>query len=95
MAIGHISYDRGTNHGAALHNALNDLENGRDNLLKEITTFIQMKDGDDLTVYAVEQYGFPDLATAELALAELESVKGQLDGIVAALNQAFSKFRNG
>ena len=95
MAVGHYSYNRQTPHGAALHAALTDLEGGRDSLLQSVATLIQMKDGANLTAYAVEKFGFPDVATATAALAELESAKGALDGIAATLNQLFNKFRNG
>lgn len=95
MAIGHFEYDRNTNHGAQLFGALRDIEEGRDNLLRVVATLIQMKDGSDLTSYAVEKFGFPDVSTATNALAELESTKGALDTAAATLNQCFNKFRNG
>jgi hypothetical protein len=95
MAVGHYEYNRSTPHGQALHESLTQLEEGRDNLLRQIATLIQMKDGGTLGVYAVGKYGFPDTTVANAALAELESAKGALDGIAATLNQLFNKFRNG
>lgn len=95
MAVGHYEYNRQSPHGAALHDALTSLEEGRDNLLRTVATLIQMKDGDALTSYAVGKFGFSDVTSATAALAELESMKGALDGIKAALDQAFNKFRNG
>lgn len=95
MAVGHYQYDKDTPHGAQLHSALTNIEEGRDNLLRAVACLIQMKDGADLTSYAVEKYGFIDVGKATSALAELESMKGALDGIVATLNQGFNKFRNG
>lgn len=95
MAIGHFSYNKGTAAGALLFSSLRDIEEGRDNLSRIVAAFIQMKDSGVITVYAADQFGFEDDTAATSALAELESVKGALDGIAATLNQAFAKFRNG
>lgn len=95
MAVGHYEYNPQSPHGALIDGALTNLESGRDGLNQVIATLIQMKDGANLTSYAVGKFGFPDVATATSALAELESLKGALDGIAATLNQAFAKFRSG
>lgn len=95
MAVGHIAYNPQSRQGAFLHAALTGLEDGVDGLSKTVATLIQMKDGADLTAYAVGEYGFGTTANATAALAELESAKGALDGIAATLNQLFNKFRNG
>lgn len=95
MTVGHLEYNRTTNHGAALYSALRDLEEGRDNLLRVVATLIQMKDGGSLTSYAVDKFGFTDTTAATNALSELESAKGALDTAAATLNQLFNKFRNG
>jgi hypothetical protein len=95
MAVNHYSYNAQTPDGAALRDALARLEDGYDELKQTVGAIIQMKDGADLTDYCVGKYGFADVATATAALAELESLKGALDGIAATLTQAFNRFRNG
>lgn len=95
MAVGHYGFNPQSPRGSALHGALSRIENGRDDLLREIATLIQMKDGANLTAYAVGQYGFAGVTEATAALAELESAKGALDGIAATLNQLFNKLRSG
>lgn len=93
MAVGHYEFNPQTPHGAGLRAALTALESGRDGLSQHVSTLIQMKDGGNLTDYAVAKYGFGTTGNATSALAELESAKAQLDGIAAALNQLFAKFR--
>lgn len=95
MAINHYSYNRSTSHGQALFQALQQLEEGRDNFLRVVGALIQMKDGSDLTSYAVAQFGYPDIDTAEASLAELEALEGALDGIAATINQCCNRHRNG
>lgn len=94
MPVGHFQYNPQTAAGARLKSAMTRLEGGVTDLIDEVDTMIQMKNGATLDAYAAGQYGFPDADTANSALAELEAVKGALNGIAAALNQAFAKFRN-
>jgi hypothetical protein len=95
MAVNHYSYNAQTPDGAALRDALARLEDGYDGLKQSVGALIQMKDGANLTNYAVAKFGFPDVPTATAALAELESLKAALDAAAAALTQAFNRFRNG
>ena len=91
MAIGHIKYDRSTNRGSALYQALDKLEKGFKELTAEFGTMEQMKDGASLTSYAVAEYGFLDTAGAEAALAEIGSAKFVSE---AAILQMLNKLRN-
>lgn len=94
MAMGHIIYNPASQYGADLKASLDHLEAGRDGLRRHVAALIQMKDGGVLTAFAVGAYGFETVANATAALAELESDLAQLDGIAAALDQLFAKFRS-
>jgi hypothetical protein len=95
MAVGHYTYNRSSENGQGLFQALTDLEEGRDGLTRIVGALVQMQDGGTLTSYAVTKFGFTDTTSANAALAELNSAKGALDGIAATLTQLFNKFRNG
>lgn len=103
MAVGHISYNTGTQHGAMLRNGLTLLEDGLDRLNDLKATMQLMIDGDGSDAlhfaYMQEKFGFADNASAKAAWDELNSLlaklntDAQVSSVNAALLQAFAKFR--
>jgi len=103
MAVNHIAFNDQTTHGRLLRRALQQQEEGLQNLNEVIATMALMIDGDgsDAThfAYATPKFGFTNDAAAKAAWDELNSLAGKLntDGSVtfvnAAMKQAFNKFR--
>ncbi len=103
MAVSHITYNQGTQHGALLKTALSQLEAGlqRANELKATLALMIDGDGSNAThfAYMQEKLGFADNAAAKSAWEELNSLlfklntNGSVTDVNAALMQAFAKFR--
>jgi hypothetical protein len=103
MAFAHIYVDQTKPHGAQLRNMLNQLENGRNQLLALVDCIVTMIDGDSAVAAnygeVASRFGFPDTTTAKAAFDELNSLKSKLatdadvTNVQAAMLQAFSKFR--
>ncbi len=103
MALDHISYNIGTQHGAMLRNGLTLLEDGLDRLNDLLATMARMIDGDGSDAmhfaYMQEKFGFASNAAAKSAWDELNSLLAKLNtdsqvtSVNAALLQAFAKFR--
>lgn len=103
MAVNHIFFQQGTNHGSALRSGLNQIENGIERLNDLLGTMALMIDGDGTNaahfVYMTEKFGFETTAGAKAAWEELNSAMAKLntDGSVsnvnAALTQLFNKLR--
>lgn len=99
MAVGHITYQQNTQHGAMLRQSLQQLENGLESLVDLLAVMDQMKDSGEVTEYLREKFGFVSVEAAEAAYNELASLhfklttNGSVDNVNAALLQAFNKFR--
>lgn len=103
MAVTHIQFNQGTQHGALLRSGLTLLEDGLDRLNDLKATLQLMIDGDGSSAahfaYMQERLGFSDNAAAKAAWDELNSLlfklstNSSVDNVNAALVQAFAKFR--
>lgn len=103
MAVGHIQFNDGTQHGALLRAGLSKLEQALDELNEIKGTMQLMIDGDGTSSthfpYMQEKFGFLDDAGAKAGWDELNSMlaklntDGQVSFVNAALIQAFNKFR--
>lgn len=103
MAVSHITYNQGTQHGALLKTALAQLESGLDRGNEILATMARMIDGDGSQAahfaYMQAKFGFTDDAGAKAAYEELASLlsklntNGSVTDVNAALMQAFAKFR--
>lgn len=99
MAVGHISFSRGSSHGANLRAALDKFADGFQELQDLLATMILMQDGGVSTSYIVGQFGFEDTAGATNAVNELGAMLGKLtvdssvSNVYAAIAQCLSKFR--
>ena len=103
MAITKIHFNVGLPHGQLLRSALSSLENGHDGLNDVIAATQLMIDGDGSQAAHFEEvmsrFGFPSTAVAKSAWDELLSVQskintnGSVSNTLAAINQAFAKFR--
>lgn len=103
MAVAHIDYNRNSQHGSALRNALTNLESAFEQLNQTHATMALMFDGDgsDASHFAYMQgkFGFADNAAAKAAFDELASLLFKLNtnssvsDVNAAMTQAFNKFR--
>lgn len=103
MAVSHIAYSAGTQHGALLHSALGGLEAKFDDLNDIHASMALMIDGDGSQAahfaYMTTKFGFSSDAVAKAAYEELSSLLFKLNtnasvtDVNAALLQAFNKFR--
>jgi hypothetical protein len=103
MAVGHIAYNSETNHGRKIRRCLELLEEGHEGLNDILDTLALMVDGNGSDAaqftYMTTKCGFPDNATAKAAYDELQSLRfklntnAQVTDVLAALRQAFNKFR--
>jgi hypothetical protein len=103
MATSNIEFNAGLRHGSLLRSALTSLENGHDALNDVIASMQLMIDGDGSNVShfneMMTRFGFASTTTAKAAWDELNSVRFKLNtndsvsDVLAALNQAFAKFR--
>lgn len=103
MAIAHINFNQGTQHGLLLKNGLQKLEDSLGELNEIKGTMQLMIDGDGSLAahftYMTGKFGFTDDAGAKAAWDELNSLLFKLntdssvDNVHAALVQAFNKFR--
>lgn len=99
----HIFFDQRSQHGSMLRNLLNQLEFGRDTLFDMVATMQLMLEGDGTQdahySYMTTKFGFPDVATAHTAYNELVALQAKLNtnasvtNVLAAMDQAFNKFR--
>ncbi len=103
MAVPHINFNQGTQHGSLLHSGLSRLEDSLKDL-NEIKASMQlMIDGDGSQAshftYMTGKFGFTDDAGAKAAWDELNSMLFKLNtdssvsSVNAAMLQAFNKFR--
>lgn len=97
MAIKHIQYNHGSQHGAVLHGNLLQFENSFEGLNRLLATMEFMIDGDGSDpshfAYLQGKFGFTDNATAKegyetikTALEKLNAA-GSLDAILKACNK--------
>ena len=103
MAVSHIQFNSGTQHGAILRHGLTLLEDGLDRLNEIKATMQLMIDGDGSSdthfAYMQEKFGFASNADAKACWDELNSVLFKLNtndsvtSVNAAMLQAFAKFR--
>lgn len=103
MAVAHINFNKGTEHGHMLFSALDRLEQSFTDLNEVHRTMALMIDGDGSSAthftYMQEKFGFTDNAGAKAAYDELSSVLAKLNtdasvsSVNAALLQTFNKFR--
>jgi hypothetical protein len=103
MAVAHIAYNHGSQHGAILHGALIQFENSFEtiNNLKETMTLMIDGDGSQAAhfTYMTDKFGFADDATAKAGYDELASVLFKLNtnssvsDVNAAILQVLNKFR--
>ena len=103
MAVSHIAFDDQAKHGRLLRRALQQIEEGKDNLDDTIAAMALMIDGDGSQAahftYMTTKFGFASDAASKAAWEELNSLKFKLStndsvtDVAAALAQAFAKFR--
>ena len=103
MAFTKIHFNTALPHGQLLRSALANLENGHDGINDIIAAAQLMIDGDGSQAAHFEEvmtrFGFPSTAVAKAAWEELLSVQsklntnGSVSNTLAAINQAFAKFR--
>ena|SRR5438045_4129041 len=98
MSIQHIAFDDTTPHGRQLRRCLQQLEDGLTGLIDIFAIIGLMRDAGQTTSYLVSKFGFPDIATAQAAYDELNSLQSklttdaQVSSVNAAMLQAFRKF---
>lgn len=103
MAVTHLAFDDQTTHGRLIRRALNQIENGVEDLNDAIATMALMLSGDGSDpahfTYLTAKFGFASDAVAKAAWEELNSVQAKLttdssvSNVRAAQLQAFAKFR--
>lgn len=109
MAFNHISFNKGTAHGAKLRSMLDTNESGDDQLTDQRNVMVQMLDGDGSQdahfAEIVKRFGVADfdstqgdpnaaqLAKAHEMFQEIDTVYQQTIGISAARNQLYNKLR--
>lgn len=103
MAVAHISFTAGTQHGGLLRSGLSKLEDAITDLVELRGTMALMIDGDGSDAahfaYMQDKFGFASNAAAKSAWEELNSLLFKLTtnssvaDVSAALTQAFAKFR--
>jgi hypothetical protein len=103
MAFTKIHFNDTLSHGRLLRNLINDLEDGRDGLNQLIAATQLMIDGDGSQITHFDEvmtrFGFPSTTVAKAAWEELLSVQTKINtnasvsNVLAALDQAFAKFR--
>lgn len=107
MAIQHIQFDGRNNgnvtHGLMLRTALNQLEEGRANLIKVRDAMALMVDGDTAVAAnygeVVTRFGFGSNTDAKAAFDEINSALGKItvdtsvSSVQSALLQLFNKLR--
>jgi hypothetical protein len=103
MAFTKIHFNDGLSHGRLLRSAINHLEDGRDGLNQLIAATQLMIDGDGSQITHFDEvmtrYGFPSTTVAKAAWEELLAVQTKINtnasvsNVLAALDQAFAKFR--
>lgn len=103
MAVAHLNFNGGTQHGALLRRGLLGLEEALSRLNEIKNTMALMIDGDGSDAshfaYMQDKFGFADNAGAKAAWEELNSALFKLNtndsvsSVNAALLQLFNKFR--
>jgi hypothetical protein len=103
MAVAHINFNSGTQHGALLRSGLQRLEDAFHDLNELKSTMALMIDGDGSQAahfpYMTQKFSFDNDAGAKAAWEELNSLLFKLNtdasvsSVNAALLQAFNKFR--
>lgn len=101
MSAQHIEFNDQINHGRDIRRALNQLQEGRQNLIDVIATLQLMIDGDSSQdaqyTMMTTLCGFPDNATSHAAWNELAALNSKFtdnsqSNVMAAMLQAFAKF---
>lgn len=98
MAVAHIQYDPNLRHGQQLRGAMLSLGSALDLVNELFAVMNQMRDGGSVTVYLQNKFGFPDVATAQAAYDEINSLQLKLNSDASVTNvhtaiiQAVSKF---
>lgn len=103
MTVSHILFNDQTTHGRLLRRALQQQEEGLQNLIDVLATMQLMIDGDGSDSaqfpYVTTRFGFTNDAGSKAAWDELNSLKYKLttnnsvSDVNAALLQVFNKFR--
>lgn len=103
MAVTHIKFNDQTNLGRRIRRALQQLEEGREELRDVISSMATMIDGDGSEAthfgYATTEGDFVSDAVTKAAFEELNSLYSKMNSdnsvsfVDAALTQAFNKFR--
>lgn len=99
MSVAHLLFNPQIVAGRRLRGALDQFESGFMALQEEVATMLQMLNSGVADDYLKQQYGFPDVSTAQAAYNELASDVGKLqsnssqDNVNAAILQMLAKFR--